>query len=1120
VNDDAGTCPSCRADNPPGMRFCGHCGAALDRRCPRCEAAAPAEFRFCGRCGERLDVAAAAEPPADARPYTPPHLAAALLSSAAAVEGERKLVTVLFCDVAGSTALAARLGPEAMHGLLSRFFEMALAEVHRYEGTINQFLGDGFMALFGAPVAHEDHARRAVLAALGLRSRLAAQQEDLSREPGAALEVRMGVNTGLVVVGGIGDRLRMDYTAVGDTTNLAARLQQAAEPGALLISEATARLVEPHVRMRRLAPLPVKGKTEPLIAFRLLGQKQARHDRPRATRQLTPFVGRRRELALLEELWRESAAGRGQVVGIAGPPGIGKTRLLHELRVRLERQGATWLRGGCESFGRRTPYLPLEQVLRAALRLEGALPLDRLAQRVRQAIAATELPEAEALSLLLRLLATTPNGDRDTQGDRQRSFETLRQVLLAFSGQEPLVIEIEDLQWIDETSEDFLDLFVDALPQAPILLLLSYRSGYRPRWLERSCATQIPLRHLGPEESRHVLAGLWKSAAPIAGLVQQVLERSQGNPFFLEELGRSVQQGSGAAAIPETVQGVLEARIDRLPDEHKRLLQAASVLGRELPADVLDRLWHAVREAPGAQLERLLHDLTRWELLYELPGTRPARYVFEHALTQEVAYQGLLSDRRRALHAAAARAFEAVHTGDLETVYDHLAHHYPRAGEPAPAVRYLALLADRAAHRTGFGEAVEILREAAGLAERLPSDEADPILLDLAVETARWMVPLARFRDTLDLLDSHLPRIERLDDPARTARFRFWLAHTHSYLGQHADAARNARQAIAAAAEAGDAAIEGAALYVLSRDAFWAGRFVEGLEHGERAVKRLREAGETWWEGQAHWVNGFHRFVLGRPRQALAAMRLVERISTRLDDYRLDPAWSTGHFLAVLGEAQEGVEHCRRGLARARDPLNTAAALGFLGHAWLELGEPARAVEALESSTALLAESGFLPLHGWFLAFLGEAHLARGEREEARRVARQSLQVSRRGGFRLGIGLALRVLGRVDISEGRLEEAGERLAAALSVFTDIGAPLERGRVHLDLARLGSLAGRTAEAAAALAAARTSLEGTDAAAAAGYRAEIEVAERELLSRRPAGAGGEAAEGPPKERTSAT
>jgi len=340
-------CPQCRFDNPPTMRFCGQCGAKLGSGCPSCGAPVVAGFKFCGECGAPLDSLAAAAPELREAPeprmatsavpagYTPPHLRDAVFQTRTAIEGERKQVTVLFCDLVSSTALADRLGPEVMHDLLSRFFELALAEVHRYEGTVNQFLGDGFMALFGAPIAHEDHARRAALTALGLQRVLREHQAELGERHDIELAVRMGLNTGLVVVGGIGDRLRMDYTAIGDTTNLAARLQQLAPTGAILASEATARLVEGEVALEPLPPLAVKGKSEPIAAYRVLGLGPRRPDEAvLAGARLSPFVGRERELAVLGELLEQAAAGLGQVVGIAGEAGSGKSRLLHEFRRR------------------------------------------------------------------------------------------------------------------------------------------------------------------------------------------------------------------------------------------------------------------------------------------------------------------------------------------------------------------------------------------------------------------------------------------------------------------------------------------------------------------------------------------------------------------------------------------------------------------------------------------------------------------------------------------------------------------------------------------------------------------------------------------------------------------
>jgi len=335
--------------------------------------------------------------------YTPKHLAEKILTSRSALEGERKQVTVLFCDLANSTPIAERIGPEAMHTLLNRSFELALNEVHRYEGTINQFLGDGFMALFGAPIAHEDHARRAVLAALALQRTLT--EADLGRPYGVECAFRMGLNSGLVVVGSIGDNLRMDYSAIGDTTNLASRLQQQAEPGTILVSESTTRLVQGAVRLEALAPVEVKGKTEPVPLYKVIGTLPRRSSiASRSERTLSPFVGRERELATLEALFAQVESGQGQVVGIVAEAGGGKSRLLYEFRQRLQDKRVTYLEGRCLSYGSTMPYHPLIDVLCHNCGIIETDSPEAIIEKVRLALHEVSMDAEESAPYLLQLL--------------------------------------------------------------------------------------------------------------------------------------------------------------------------------------------------------------------------------------------------------------------------------------------------------------------------------------------------------------------------------------------------------------------------------------------------------------------------------------------------------------------------------------------------------------------------------------------------------------------------------------------------------------------------------------------------------------------------------------------
>ena len=373
-------CPACQFENPPGMKFCGGCGAKLRLVCPRCGVEPPPEFKFCGDCGAPLAAPSRPEPRVEAnagkaaptpsrsvQSYTPDYLVRKILRSKNSIEGERKQVTVLFCDLADSTALAERHGAETMHGVLNRFFELALGEIHRYERTVNQFLSDGFMALFGAPIAHENHAWRAVLAALSLQRVLVEHRAELGGEHGAEFSVRMGINTGIVVVGGIGDNLRMDYTAVGDTTNLAARLQGLAEPGTILISDEVRRLVRGQFDVEALEPQWVKGKAHPISAFKVLGPGSRLSSQAKlAEETLSPFIGRAREQSLLEDLIAQVEQGNGQVVGVAGEAGTGKSRLLHEFRSSQMGKQLAFLPGRCLSYGSAIPYLPVIHLLRTA----------------------------------------------------------------------------------------------------------------------------------------------------------------------------------------------------------------------------------------------------------------------------------------------------------------------------------------------------------------------------------------------------------------------------------------------------------------------------------------------------------------------------------------------------------------------------------------------------------------------------------------------------------------------------------------------------------------------------------------------------------------------------------
>jgi class 3 adenylate cyclase/tetratricopeptide (TPR) repeat protein len=1073
-------CPQCQFESPAGMKFCGQCGGKLAPVCPQCGTEALPGFKFCGECGVSLAPSSPppspeperaqrpASPPA-AHGYTPQHLAEQVLQSKIALEGERKQVTVLFCDLVSSTALADRIGPEAMHLLLNRFFELALGEVHRYEGTINQFLGDGFMALFGAPIAHEGHPLRAVLAALGLQKRLQEDRSELGESLGADLAIRMGMNTGWVVVGGIGDHLRMDYTAVGDTTNLAARLQQAAEPGSILISDTTSRIVQGAVLLEALPPLQVKGKTHPIQAFKVMGLGSSSEQTMLGGGALSPFVGRERELAVLCELRDQAEGGEGQVIGIAGEAGSGKSRLLYEFHRRTP---AVYLSGRCLSYGSGVPYLPVLYMIRNSLGIAEAESPEGIAAKLHAGLERGGARAEEALPYLLHLLGvkegTEHLAELSPQALQTRTFAILRQMFLNAGQGRLIILEIEDLHWIDETSEEFLAFMIEGLAVFRMLILLTYRSGYQPRWMEKSYATQMSMRRLTVRDSQSVIDSVLRRSKLPEELARIVLEKAEGNPFFLEELTRSILEDSSwtDVSVPDTIQGVLMARIDRLPEEHKRLLQTASVLGREFTPDLLEAVW----EQPGTAMP-LLADLKKWEFLYEAPALETPVYFFKHALTQEAVYQSLLTGRRQTLHLAAGHALEALYADHLPDVYDSLIHHFPKAGDAEKSVTYLSLFAQRAARGYAHTEAAKALREAIEHAQRLAPERRDRMVAEMILQLAESLLPLARFSETLELFLRHEETVARVGDPSLAGRYFFWLAHTYSYLGNQEEAVRNAQRAAEAARSCGDEAIEGKAFYVLSRDGFWSGQFSAGIEHSLKAVALLEGSEDRWWQGQAYWVSGFNLFALGRFEEALQAMARVRSSWRALADPRLDASWSTGYFHACLGAWDKGIEECRGGLERAQDPLNTAAALGFLGYAYLEKRDLPNALRVLEDSVQRTKLAGMQQLLGWFSVFLGEAYAYSDRLDEAEEMARQALAVTSEVKFGYGIGLAQRALGCVARERRDRGGARRRLEEAMAQFQMLRVPFEVARTQLALAALARCEERNDEAAERLAEAR-------------------------------------------------
>ncbi len=718
-------CPQCRQENPAGARFCNACGARLETVCAACGQVNPAGSRFCNACGQNLASPVPAPRFAAPQAYTPQHLAEKILTSRPTLEGERKQVTVLFVDLKDSTELIRGLDPEAAQQLLDPAIQIMMQAVHRFEGTVNQVLGDGIMSLFGAPIAHEDHALRACYTALAMQDAMRPYTDEVRRRRGLELRLRVGLNSGEVVVRAIGNDLHMDYSAVGETTHLAARMEQMATPGTIRLTAATLRMVEGLVRVNALGPVPVKGLLEPVEVFELIGATAVRQRfQARAAQGLTRFVGRQRELDTLHQALEQAGAGYGQVVAAVGEAGVGKSRLVYEFAHSHRTQGWRVLESASVSYGKATPYFPVLELLKRYCHLEDHDDHRTMRAKVTGQVLTLDEALQETTSALLALLdalpADSPFLKLDPPQRRQRTLEALKRVLLRESQVQPLLLVFEDLHWIDAETQALLDSLVESLPTTRLLLLVNYRPEYQHGWGSKTYYTQLRLDPLSSGSAEALLQGLLGDDSSLAPLQRLLIERTEGNPFFLEESVRTLvemgvlvgQPGAYRLAkpieslqVPATVQAVLAARIDRLPAEAKRLLQTAAVIGTEVPLALLQ----AIADMPDEELQRHLAHLQAAEFLYETRLFPEREHTFKHALTHEVAYSSLLQERRRLLHARIVEVLEQHHADRLAEQVDRLAHHAIRGEVWDKAVVYLRQAGAKATTRSAYREAVTSL---------------------------------------------------------------------------------------------------------------------------------------------------------------------------------------------------------------------------------------------------------------------------------------------------------------------------------------------------------------------------------------------------------------------------
>jgi class 3 adenylate cyclase/tetratricopeptide (TPR) repeat protein len=1086
-------CPSCGHRNREGARFCASCGASLDGLvvCPSCGAEAVVGASFCDACGRPLARAPVERDPGS---YVPGRLAEKIRAGRGVLEGERKQVTVLFADVLNSMDLAEGADPEEWRRIMDRFFAILCEGVHRFEGTVDKFTGDGVMALFGAPIAHEDHAARACHAALGLSERIAEFSAELRRERGLNFLVRLGLNSGEVVVGAIGENLAMEYTAVGHTVGLAQRMEALAEPGKAYLTEHTAALVEGFFDLRDLGEFEVKGVHEPVRVFELagFGTLRTRLDVSRA-RGFSRFVGREEELAALESAFAHASEGSGQIVGVVGEAGIGKSRLCYEFARGCRGRGIEVWEGHCVARGEALPLLPLLEFLRSYFGIT-----DRDADRAaREKIAGRMLLLDERLRDNLELVfdflgvsdPERPAARMDPEARQRHLFETLNRLTGARSERQPAVLMFEDLQWIDSASEAFLENLVEALPGTRTLLIVNFRPEYRADWMQRTYYRRLPLLAMDSQAIDALARELLGDDPSLDGLAERVRERSGGNPFFVEELIRnlaesgSLEGARGAyrmvapideQAVPVSVQAVLAARIDRLPEREKLLLQTAAVIGREFSEPLLRR----VARLPEPELSAALKTLVAAELVYQQALVPETEYAFEHQLTGDVACRSMLAEHRAGMHGRVAVALVDLHPDALDELAATISHHFEQAGDRLAAARFSA----RAAAWAGFatpGEAMRHWQKVRELTDALPErDEARTmgIAARIFMLNSAWRVGASE-QEMSELLEEGRKLAEQANDLRSQALLHLLYAASRMMLGDAAAFTDMALEALALARRTGDAALECGMLPGVAWALFVAGRLREALDVIERGLERWRDD-PTLGTGVI-MVSPYAWGLFGRALIWQLQGHPVDEVSRELD-HALDVArgqadvettgWIHETYAALgwlVGDSELGLPHARDAVEIAE---RTGSAFSRF-HSYLRLGAAhvaacawGEAAAALERSLEIArgAYTGF-DLEAEALARLAEAYLGRGERDRAVETARKAVEIAyTQTGLVLELGAQVTLANVLSSTRGssareEIEQACQRAAALVQ---ETGAVGWEPRVREARARLAQLIGNS------------------------------------------------------------
>ena len=1020
-------CWNCQHENTAEAKFCEECAAPLLRLCANCKSQVSSTAKFCPQCGQSL-IRAAGDPRfASPKIYTPRHLADKILTFGAALAGERKHITVLFADIKGSLELIAYRDPEDARRLLHAVLERMIEAVHRYEGTVNQVMGDGILALFGAPLAHEDHAVRACYAALRMQETVSRYADDVQRLHGVPVTIRVGLNSGEIVVSAIGSDLHMEYSVVGGTVHLAARMEQMAKPNSVLATAHTLKLAEGYVSTRPLGAVEVKGLSDPVQVYELTGAGSARTRlQAAAGRGLTRFIDRDIERAQLQRIQQLAGSAQAQVVAIIGEAGVGKSRLVHEFVRSTQTTGWLVLEPHSAPFGRATSYLPIIELLRHHFKINPNDSVRVIREKVAAKILTLDPALQDAIPPLLDLLDALEGEHSframDPLQRRKQTCQAVIRLLLSETRIQPVIAIFEDLHWIDSLTVGLLSELVVAARANRLILVVSYRPDYKDEWKARPNYSRLRLEPLAGDNLLELLEAVGCVGPSLQNLKSFLIERANGNPFFVEEIVQTlvdtrVLEGSRGSyrlgrpfstiEVPPTVQAVIAARIDVLPQVGKRLLQEAAVIGHDIPFGLL----HAICGLTENELRSHVDDLEAAEFLYTTQLFPDLQYSFKHSLTHEVAYREVLHEHRRGIHARVVEVIETLYADHLGEHVERLAHHAVQGGLPEKSVHYLHQAGVKAAARSALAEARACFEQALDILKQLPETAATlEQAFEIRLELRTVLRQLGEVREMLNQLREAEALAERLKDDLRRGRVCSFMTAVLSNLDQLDEAVVTGTRCVEIAQRTGDLRLSIIAGSNLAEPYYLRGDYEQAVEIATGNLAALPREWVQEYFGMAvpasvltwGWLI-MSLAHLGRFREAAEYEAEAIRIATATKHaHTIGWAHLTASKLRLLqgdfAKAHFLLEHWIN-MPGTLDvsvllPWAVASSAWTLAHIG-EAGEALNRVREAEEHLERQESKGIFAHRGWSYHAVGRACLLLGHLDEAKRFVERSLDSSR-----------------------------------------------------------------------------------------------------------------------------